>query len=46
MEFNVGIGGRVPELAPYVIGHLLFWWFIRTPDSFTPHAGKIYSRHT
>jgi hypothetical protein len=47
MEFNVGIGGRVPgELAPYVaIGHLLLipW---RLSRLFCASCGKICGRHT
>mgnify|MGYP000058013009 FL=1 len=43
MEFNVGIGGRVPgEMAPYVaIGHLLFDSVEAFKDSFAPHAEKF-----
>jgi hypothetical protein len=42
MEFNVGIGGRVPsELAPYVaIGHLLFD-SVGLSRLFAPHAENL-----
>jgi hypothetical protein len=41
MEFNVGIGGRVPgELAPYVaIGSSLIPW--RFSRLFAPHAKNL-----
>jgi uncharacterized protein (TIGR02118 family) len=43
MEFNVGLGGRVPgELAPYVaIAHLTFDSVAAFQSSFGPHAEKF-----
>jgi uncharacterized protein (TIGR02118 family) len=43
MEFNVGLGGRVPgERAPYVaIAHLTFDSVAAFQSSFGPHAEKF-----
>jgi uncharacterized protein (TIGR02118 family) len=43
MEFNVGMGGRVPgELAPYVaIAHLTFDSVQAFQSTFAPHAAKF-----
>lgn len=43
IEFNIGIGGRVPgELAPYVaIAHLTFDSVESFQSSFGPHAEKF-----
>ncbi len=43
MEFNLGLGGRVPgELAPYVaIAHLTFDSVATFQSSFAPHAAKF-----